>query len=140
LTTRTLAGGRRRGATVLELAFTCPVTILLLVGILDTGLALHSNNALAEASREGARFAAVHGSKSGTPFGPSANDASLEQAVRKSAIGLNPESLQVSSTWPDSNNNPNSRVTVQLTYTYRPVGLLGAPYVIRNSSTMIIYH
>jgi Flp pilus assembly protein TadG len=117
-----------------------PVAIVFLVGIMDTGAAVHSNNLLAEAAREGARYAAVHGSLSGTPFGPSANNASVEQVVRKYAIGLNPATLQVQSSWPDSDNKPKSRVTVQVTYTYTPAGLFGTAFVLGSSSTMMIYH
>ncbi|GAC1469062.1 MAG: hypothetical protein NVSMB9_12430 [Isosphaeraceae bacterium] len=124
----------------MEMAFAGPVVIMFLIGIMDTGAAVHSNNALAEAAREGARYAAVHGSLSATPLGPTANSAAVEDVVRGYAIGLDPAKLQVQSSWPDLDNKPKSRVTVAVSYTYQPIGLFGAAFVMRSSSTMMIYH
>jgi Flp pilus assembly protein TadG len=122
------------------MAFAGPVAIMFLIGIMDTGVAVYSNNILAEAAREGARYAAVHGALSSASVGPAANNAVVQQEVLKYAFGLVPANLTVQSSWPDSDNNPYSRVTVQLAYNYTPVGLFGASFVLRCSSTMVIFH
>jgi Flp pilus assembly protein TadG len=102
------------------MAFAGPVAIMFLIGIMDTGVAVYSNNILAEAAREGARYAAVHGALSSASVGPAANNAVVQQEVLKYAFGLAPANLTVQSSWPDSDNNPYSRVTVQLAYNSAP--------------------
>ena len=48
------------GATTVELALTLPLVLLLLVGIVDLGLALNAYVTVNNASREGAQYAIVH--------------------------------------------------------------------------------
>ena len=73
-----------RGVVIVEAAVILPVFILILIGILEFGLVFHNYLTLQNASREGARFAAV-----GNPV------ASVEQRVRDFAFQLNDENLQV---------------------------------------------
>jgi TadE-like protein len=70
--------GRERGQTLLEFAVAIPLFCLLLFGVLDAGRIVWANNSLAEAAREAARFAIVHGGWVNTacPVGPSAPEAS----------------------------------------------------------------
>lgn len=44
---------------MVELAFTLPIFFLLVFGLIDLGRAVYSYNALAEATREGARYGSV---------------------------------------------------------------------------------
>ena len=68
--------GRRRegGQATLEFALVIPIFLVILVGMVDVGRTIWANNALANAAREGARYAIVHGgSKSNPcPVGPPA--------------------------------------------------------------------
>jgi hypothetical protein len=50
-----------RGQSMVELALTLPVFLLLLVSVFDLGHVVWANNAIATAAREAARFAVVHG-------------------------------------------------------------------------------
>lgn len=50
-----------RGAALVEFALTLPLLLLLLVGIMDFGLAFQRYNALNNATREGARMAVLPG-------------------------------------------------------------------------------
>jgi Flp pilus assembly protein TadG len=50
-----------RGAALIEFALTLPLMLLLLVGIMDFGLAFQRYNALNNAAREGARMAVLPG-------------------------------------------------------------------------------
>lgn len=135
------AQSRRRGATLVETAVVVSLTMLLLVGITDVGIMVWSYNVIGEAAREGARTAVVHGSKSGQPFGPSANDTNVDQAVRNYSFGLAQNDFVVTSSWPDGNNKPYSRVTVQVTYTYRPVGMLNLGTIkMQSATTMMMCH
>jgi Flp pilus assembly protein TadG len=59
-----LAGKRRsqrRGAAVVELAFTAPVLFLLVFGMIDVGRAVMVQNLITNAARDGARAAALDG-------------------------------------------------------------------------------
>jgi Flp pilus assembly protein TadG len=131
-------GKPRYGTHTIEMAFVAPVALFLIVGIMDVGLAIASYNNIAEASREGGRYAQIHGSKyavwyaglsspgAGTPpaSGPTANDANVDKAVRSYA-NVDPAKLTVYSSWPNGNNNPNSPVTIDAYYSYSPVLFLG---------------
>jgi Flp pilus assembly protein TadG len=61
-----------RGQAMVEFALIFPIFILLMVGFFDFGRVIWVNDTLATASREAARFAIVHGSKSLCPVGPGA--------------------------------------------------------------------
>lgn len=126
-------GKQRFGTTVIEVALVAPVALILIIGILDIGLAVWSYNNISEAVREGGRYAQIHGSQyatwyagppsppAGTPpaSGPVANDPNVEKAVRKYAF-VNQAKLTVLSSWPSGDNNPNSPVTVEAKYSYSP--------------------
>jgi Flp pilus assembly protein TadG len=111
--------GDRRGATAVELAIVAPVVMLLLMAIVDLGLAVYSHICLAEAARAGARYAAVHGAGAASPVGPTANSAKVEEVVRSYAAGIVPSQLTVKSTWVQGNNSAGSRVCVSTSYKYK---------------------
>ncbi len=56
---RRVGRGGERGTAVLELALVLPLLVLLVFGTLDVGRAIYIKNALANAARDGARFASV---------------------------------------------------------------------------------
>lgn len=66
------AKGRQCGQGLAEFAIVLPFFLVMLVGMVDVGRAVWANNAVANAAREAARYAAVHGgTKSNTcPVGP----------------------------------------------------------------------
>jgi Flp pilus assembly protein TadG len=72
-----------RGQAMVEFAMVVPIFILLLVGIVDGGRMIFTNNHLAEAAREGARWGSVQG-RSATSSGRDAIAA--ETASRISGV------------------------------------------------------
>jgi hypothetical protein len=58
--------GSSRGQTLVEFALLSPILILLLVGIIDLGMAMNRRIVLQHAAREGARMAAVTDNYTGT--------------------------------------------------------------------------
>ena len=124
----------RHGAVILEFAIVAPVVLLLLIGSLDLGLAVYAYNTLAEGARAGTRYAAVNG----TGGGATASD--VADIVLDAMPGVKAQNLKVQVSWPDGNNLPGSRVTVVVTYSYRPVArLLGLDTLeFSSSSTMTI--
>jgi hypothetical protein len=59
--------GRQAGQSLLEFALVIPIFLAMLLGLVDLGRAIWANNAVANAAREAARFAAVHGGAKGQP-------------------------------------------------------------------------
>jgi TadE-like protein len=57
-------GGRPEGQSLVEFALVLPIFLVILIGVVDVGRAVWANNAVANAAREAARYAIVHG---GTP-------------------------------------------------------------------------
>ena len=99
-----------RGQTAVEFALVAPILIVLLLGIIQVGVAFHDYVTLTDAARAGARKAIVARFSGG-----SLSDA--ETAVRNSASDLNQKKLGVSVTDPTW-NTPGSVVTVTATYPY----------------------
>lgn len=83
---RTLSAPRRgrrcrRGATLVETAIVLPVVLLVVLGTIEVGIAVHTRNMAAWIARETARHAAVHGSLAGprmSIWGPQPVEWSLE--------------------------------------------------------------
>jgi Flp pilus assembly protein TadG len=50
---------RSRGQALVEFAFTLPIFLLIIFGLIDLGRAVYVNNSLAEAARDGARYGSV---------------------------------------------------------------------------------
>lgn len=112
-----------RGQTFVEFALALPVLLVLLFGIIQFGIAFHSYITLTDATRAGARKAAV------SRFLPAAErSGAVAQAVRDSAQNLDQTKLtpSVSSTWVRG-----GEVTVSATYPYE-IKLFGIP--VRNGT------
>ena len=128
----------RRGATTLELACILPVVLTMLLGTIDVARVMYAYGTVSEAARTGARYAMVHGARSGSPCGPAANNASVTTVVKNNALALDPTNLTVTSTWANGSNKATSPVTVTATYTcYLSIGqLVGLSSVtVRGSTT-----
>ena len=126
---------RERGNAGVEFALSFLVFFSAIYGIMEFGRVVASYNILAGATREGTRYAAVHGSSSGS----AASSSDIQTFVRNWAIGLNTSSVAVSTTW-SPGNSPGSTVQVQSTYTLTPfTGLiLTNNLTIKSTSQMVI--
>ena len=67
---RTSGQERGRGQALAEFALVAPLLFLLLIGIFEAGRYVLLTESLNNATREGARFAIVHGENSACPTGP----------------------------------------------------------------------
>ena len=56
---RLMRGDLVRGQSMVELAVTLPILLLLIFGLIDLGRAVFISNSLAEAARDGARYGSV---------------------------------------------------------------------------------
>ncbi len=121
---------REEGAQALvEFALILPLFLLVVTGLFDVARAVWQENTLAYATREGTRFAIVHG-LAGSPVvgpcsscvNPTSSTNNLDRvvnAVRDNAIGV--ANVTVTVDYPDGNNQRGSRVTVDATAPFVPL-------------------
>lgn len=142
------ADHRSRGQALVEFALVAPIFFLLLFGIIEGGRFILYYEALASATRDGARFAIVNGSNSLHPTGPMPGGVPspdltgerVKQRVRDAAFGLLGSSVTVTPEWLDSYNSRDMRVRVSASYTYSaliPV-VPFPPITISAESTLVI--
>ena len=130
---------REHGQALVEFSMVAIVFFILVFGMIDVGRAVWNYNTLAQATREGTRYAIVHGADSTTPTGP-VDDSAVVTEVQKFTAGLNLSQLAVQATWPDGSNASGSSVTVTSQYAYEPIfNFLGIiSFNMTSSSTMEI--
>jgi Flp pilus assembly protein TadG len=123
-----------RGSTLIELAFSLSVLLMLIFGIMDFSRALYINHFLANAAREATRYAMVRGGDWPTSCattlsgGCTASSANITAYVKLiSPAGVDPSLLNVATTWPGTDatgascggsNILSCVVDVKVTYTF----------------------
>ena len=117
----------QRGTVIIELGLAFLIFFSVLYGIMEFSRIVASYNILAGAAREGARYAMVHGSSSGSV----ASETDIQNIVRKWAIGLNKSSVAVTTTW-SPGKAPGSEVKVAVSYPVSPFTRL----IFKNSVTV----
>lgn len=160
--------GRGRGQALVEFALVAPLLFVLILGTIEAGRYVFFTEILNHATREGARYAIVHGADSICPSGPPAPDttpcdvpgANVKTRVREAAFDLTglgdldlPDPVWTPRGDPsnpapgDPSTGTNDRgeyVTVFLDFTYRPmiaevVDVAVLPNItIRAESTLVI--
>ena len=132
---------RQAGQSMVEFALTSLIIIPMLFAMIDVGVYFWVDTTLANAVREGAHYASVHGSQSSAPSGPG-NDSAVISEVNSHITGLpNPANVTVQVTW-TPNNSPGSQVTVDANYQWHPFTaiLWNGTLTIQEDSTMTIEH
>jgi Flp pilus assembly protein TadG len=139
------------GSAILETALSLMVFLSFLFGVMQAGLALYSYNYIAEAAREGARYAIVRGATWGTPCASytssdcTATPAHVQSYVQNLAFpGINPSYLTVStpvytayasgSACPGSGpcNSAGNQVAITVTYNFP----LNVPFIPLHTASM----
>ena len=130
---------RERGQALTEFVLVGLTFFLLVFGMIDVGRAVWNYNTLAEATREGTRYAIVHGADSSNPSGPG-DDQDVNDLVRQFGFGLDPAQLTVQADWIDGSNQAGNRVRVTSQYAFDPLlDFLGVvSFTMTSSSTMEI--
>jgi Flp pilus assembly protein TadG len=123
----------RRGAAMLEAAIVLPVFLILVLGTIDTGLAVFRHNTLSQAARTGVRHAMVHGENAtagwnGGPWGPTTIDQDMTAtgvpvvaAVQPTLFDMPADQTRIRVEWPDGHNRIRDSVRVTVTSTYTPM-------------------
>ena len=124
------------GAITVEFALTIPIVMSLLYGFVELSHYAYADIALADAARDGARYAMVRGATSTSP----ATSSSIESYVKGRLTLLDPNSVTVTVDFVP-NNDAGSIVEVQLSYPFVPFmpgfGYIG-PNTLLASSEMTI--
>lgn len=152
---------RTSGQAIAEFALVAPIFLILLFGIIEGGRFVFFYEVLNGATREGARYAIIHGSNAadGCPSGPMPGGApscdpagdNVRRAIREAAFDLAStgdfSSLDVfwcpaagpkpcpGSELTNARGNP---VTVRVAYVYSPVMPLLPPITVSAESTLVI--
>jgi Flp pilus assembly protein TadG len=131
-----------RGATLVEFALVAPIFFLVLFSIVEAARFVFYYELLNNATRDGARYAIVHGENSFDPTGPP-NDpsgADVIARVKESAIGVLGSGISVTPTWTPAVNERGTTVTVHASYTYLtiiPIVPL-PPFTVEAESTLVL--
>jgi Flp pilus assembly protein TadG len=112
---------RRRGHAMMETAYLFLPFAMLVLGTIEFCRLMLIRNSIAFAASQGARYASVRGQKSASPV----TSATVTTYVRSQCFGVgDPSAINVTTTWPDGDNKPGSRVKVVVSYNYQPAELL----------------
>lgn len=120
---------RRSGHSLVEFSLTAFLTAVTMLFVLEIGRMVLVYTAIADAAREGVRYAIVHGSSrtagSGqtNASGPSSNPAQVISVI-DSFAGTGPltiSKLVINVTYPGSSNAPGQKVNVSVVYPYDPL-------------------
>jgi hypothetical protein len=149
----------RRGAAVLEMSIILFVFIMLTFGMLDLGIGVLRYHILANAARQGARSAIVHGERAAAlgPWGTGTIDVPATSAgvpivggvtadgskygIQYFLAGCDMANTQIKAEWLDGSNAYGKRVRVTVTSPYRPfMTFFLVPTTIKAVSTMQIAH
>ena len=131
------------GQSLLESAMTFSILISFMFIFIELCLAFYSFGMISESAREGSRYAIVRGATCVTGNQASCTTTSAQINSYVQGLGfpnIGGGNLNVVSTFPDGNQDPGSRVQVQVTYQF-PITLpfvSSQPLAIASSSEMTI--
>jgi Flp pilus assembly protein TadG len=142
------------GQAAVEFALTIGILVFLLVGMLELTMFVYTYSVLADAAKEGVRYAIVHGASvsgltsgdtSSTPWPTCQTKAtgSLLTTVQTFAVASlhSASTMNIYACYPDGSNKPGSAVQVSVSYLYQPLFGLGWPKVTvsANSAGRIMF-
>lgn len=126
---RRKTGPGRSGQSLVEFSLMAVLSTLVLLFVVEASRMVLVYAAIANAAREGVRYAIVHGSTRATgaaqndASGPSANPAQVVTVIDDFA-GTGPlttSRLVINVTYPGSSNAPGQTVSVSVVYPYDPL-------------------
>jgi Flp pilus assembly protein TadG len=138
---RNAARGEEGGALI-EFALTVPVLLSFFFGLIEVSMALYMHQVLSECAREGTRYAMVHGS---TCVNGAGNSCTMSAASINSFVSglswpnIGGAPMSVSTTFPDGNQSPGSRVQVYVSYPFPYRVPFVPPTTLHMSATSVTY-
>lgn len=125
-TTRSLKQSEH-GATLVEFAFVAIFLVFLMMGVFDLGRGVYAYNVIASAAREGARYG----------IAAPTNTTAIRTRALANTEGLDKSQLTVTITCSTACTQDN-RLTVTVTYLFKPVTAFFANLTLTSNSTMTI--
>jgi Flp pilus assembly protein TadG len=141
---RRMNNRKEKGQAAVEFALTIVFVMLLILAAIEVTVMIYTYSALADAAKEGVRYAIVHGTGVGasTCSGPGGGGvactdsgaANVTAAVNTyTALSFHDNTkMTVTPTYPDASSVAPNRVRVTVSYVYQPIFGLGWP-------TMTVY-
>jgi Flp pilus assembly protein TadG len=141
---------REGGQAIVEFALTVILLMLLMFALLELSIFIYTYSVLANAAKEGVRYAIVHGVNNGSPSGPSSGPTSSPPCTASSTnvtdvvnqtrnfAGfslLSKSNVNVFVCYLDGNNKLNSLVQVSVSYLYRPLFGFNWPSLTVNANS-----
>ena len=121
---------------MVEFALVAPMFFALIMGTIELGRLMWVDHTLANATREGARYAMVHGSRAVVP----ANDRQVQDVIEAKSPGAT-SALSVSTTGLGGDPGASVSVTTHYTFTFITAEIFGLGSVnLDHTSTVIIQH
>ena len=137
---------QQAGQSTVEFALTILIVMVILFGATEFVVMIYTYNVLADAAKEGVRYAIVHGTGRGAAncSGPGGGGISCSdstganiQSVVNNYTRLsfhNSAAMTVTPSYPDSSSAAPSRVRVTISYVYQPFTNLGWPSMTVNAA------
>jgi len=137
-----------RGSVAVEFALLVPVLFLILFGIINFGVLMYNQAVITNASREGARWAAIHTTAtSGTGCTNAYSTAPADPCqtaysyAYQNLISFGGNYLLVASYLPSANFSAGTQQSVTTSYTYTGIGwFFGQQAATQYSSTAVMLH
>ena len=134
-----------KGQAQVEFALTVVFVFLLILGSLEMIVMIYTYSVLADAAKEGVRYAVVHGTGVGAACsGPGGGGITCTDATAdnvKTTVTKytsysfhNSSAMTVTPTYPDASSVAPNRVRVTVSYPYQPIFGLGWPTVTVNAA------
>jgi len=121
---------------MVEFALVAPLFFALIFGTMELGRLMWIDHQLANATREGARYAMVHGSKATTP----ASNADVQLVVEEKAPGVD-SALSINTTGLGGAPGTSVSVNTQYSFTFITAEIFGLSAAeLDHTSTVIIQH
>ncbi len=143
---RRINNRKEKGQSAVEFALTIVFVMVLIVGAIEMTVMIYTYSVLADAAKEGVRYAVVHGTGVGTSYcsGPGGGGvackdsgaANVQTVVSKyTALSFHDSTaMTVNPSYPDASSAAPSRVRVTVTYVYQPIFGLGWPTMTVNAA------
>jgi Flp pilus assembly protein TadG len=137
---------RSKGQASVEFALTVIFVMLLIIASLEMIVLIYTYSVLADAAKEGVRYAVVHGTGVGTAncSGPGGGGLSCTDSVGSNVVTAvtnyaslsfhSTATMTVTPTYQDLSSVAPSRVRVTVSYPYQPLFGLGWPTVTVNAA------
>jgi Flp pilus assembly protein TadG len=128
------------GQATVEFALTVVFIMALVLSVIEMSMLLYTYNVVADAAKEGVRYAVVHGNHNSTPAGPTCPCSAIDGAAGTGVVKTyaqysfhDTSTMTVTVSYPDTANPPANqspnRVHVKVSYPYQPFFGLGWPTV-----------